>query len=216
MNIKRALIALFLFLWGASAAAFPYAIDPFVSGADMAGMEVTAFFGDRTSETVTWAATGAESGAATGTDWSLSQSGDTLNEPGLDAAWTLTNNRDVSLVGFVVDAWVAGVFFDVIMEGEDPAYPLGYDEHTPGSRQGRPFTYDPDLWSPTASYSNLLSAPDLYGKLHVLIGGKGLAPGESFQFMIDTDQIPESPLYALLLLGLGGFLFRQRGVRTGA
>ena len=216
MNIKRVLISLFLLLWGGSAAAFPYFIDPFVNGAEMEGIEVSVFFDDNTNETTNWVATGADSGGAFGMNWKLVQSGDTLNQPNLDAAWTLSNDRNdgVSITGFKIDVWVAGIVFDVIMEKADPAYPLGYDEHTPGSRQGRPFTDDGSLPIANVTYLNSLSAPDLYGGLEVALGAvgasSGLGAGDSFQFMIDTDQVPESPLYALLALGFVGLFYTRR------
>ncbi len=210
MIIKRALFLLPLLFWGASAAAFPYAIDPLVNGADMAGIEVTVTFDDGSSETAIWAATDAISGQATGSGWSLAESGDTLNQPGIGAAWTLSNFTAHNIVGFKVDAWVAKVFFDVIMEAADPSFPLGYDEHTPGSGQGRPFLGDGTIGIDTVSYLNPLSPPDLYGAFEVSFQGMGLLPDSSFRFMIDTDTIPEPPFQLLMALGLAGLLLRRR------
>jgi len=218
MKTKYVLLLLLCLFWGGAASAFPYKIDPFVNGADMAGIEVTAYFDNDTSETATWIATGAESGGAFGTAWKLFESGDTLNQRGMDPAWTLENNTGNFITAFEIDAWVAGIFFDVKMEPcIGPNVPnCPYDEHTPGSRQGRPFTPDGTLAISNVVYSDLLNAPDLYGELEVDFAGGGLGAGQSFQFMIDTDQIPESPLYALLAMGLTGFFFQQRAKRKVA
>ncbi len=235
MKTKHALFLLLFLSWGGSASAFPYAIDSYVNGAEMAGMEVTVFFDTGSNETATWIATGADSGGAFGADWSLIQSGDTFNQPNLDPAWTLTNSSSNKIIGKLrVNAWVAEVFFDVLMDFRNPLL----DEGTPGSDQGRPFTDDgtldiesiwdkyPNLNDYTktventqhVTYVNQLSAPDLYGGLEVKLGSTGLGAGQSFQFMIDTDriQIPESPLFALLALGFAGFVFQQRARRMAA
>jgi len=224
--MKRLISFLLFLLWGTSASAFPYVIDTFVNGAEMAGMEVTVYFGNGTSETVTWSATGAESGAAIGSDWSLSQSGDTLNQPGVLPAWTLSNLTGFTITRFTIDAWVAKVFFDVMLESVPDS--VG----TPGSGQGRPFTDDGTLniittWdiyggsatpqqsaenTPHVTYlNNLYGAPDLFGGLDVVLGSTGLASNSSFRFVIDTDQVSEPPLYGLLALGLAaGFYLRRR------
>ena len=51
------------------------------SGADMAGMSVTAYFIGGSSETVAWAAGTTPDGAATGTNWSLGFAGATTFSP---------------------------------------------------------------------------------------------------------------------------------------
>ncbi len=229
------LLALLLFSgWAVSASAFPYVIDTTVNGADMAGIEVTVFLQDGSSDTATWAATGADSGAASGSGWTLSESGDTLNQPGLGAAWTLTNTGTASpITGFKIDAWVAQVFFDVYMDLTDPLDDVG----TPGSSQGRPFTADNDknpvyiydVWekygtsitnantpenTSAVTYLNPLSSLDLFGGLEVNFTKGVLDVDQSMRFMIDTDQVPEPPLYGLLALGLAGFAFRRPGRRA--
>jgi hypothetical protein len=74
-----------------------------MTGADLAGIRVTATFGTLTDngqgseaetvdlvESVFWSATGATSGGALGTSFSLTQSGDTIDDL---SPWTLTNLR---------------------------------------------------------------------------------------------------------------------------
>ncbi len=227
MKATRALAFLALISCTGIAAAFPYSIDDLVNGADMAGMKVTVTYADTSTDTATWTATGAVSGAATGSGWSLAESGDTLNQPGLGSAWTLFNTptNTKNITGFEIDAWVAKVMFDVMMDLTSPLDDVG----TPGSSQGRPFTDDGNfviqsIWDKYANptnlqtaestndvvYANLLSAPDLYGTLKVSIGGNGLAPGQSLQFLIDTDKVPEPPLFGLMALGLAGLAWQRR------
>lgn len=212
MKATRALAFLALISCTGIAAAFPYPIDPLVNGADMAGMKVTVTYADATTDTATWAATGAISGGASGAGWSLTESGDTLNQPGVGSAWTLSNTSGQAITTLGIDAWAAKVFFDVILEAADASFPLGYDEHTPGSRQGRPFTDDLTLGITPAdvTYLNLLSAPDLYGAVQVNLGPNGLANGTSMQFMIDTDKVPEPSLFGLMALGLAGLAWQRR------
>ncbi len=71
----------------------------------MDGMQVTA----NGSDTAVWADTGAGAGAASGSGWSLAQSGDTFS-----SAWTLTS--DISLNSLTVDALLGRTVFDMIMD----------------------------------------------------------------------------------------------------
>ena len=144
-RIFMAILAVFVIATAAQATVIrseslvPQQVIPQVStyqttGADMAGMEVTAFFSAAPSETVLWAASGADSGAATGTGWSLSQAGDTFAN-----AWTLfyQGGNNGLLTGFRIDGFAAGpgevgVMFDRTFNGADG---------TPGSFRGRDFEY---------------------------------------------------------------------------
>jgi hypothetical protein len=103
----------------------PSVSDFQTTGADMAGMEVTVFFSNAPAETVTWAATGATSGAAAGPDgdWSMAQSDDTFTNP-----WLLIYDSGVTqglkglLTGFSIDGFAAGpnevgVMFDRTFNG---------------------------------------------------------------------------------------------------
>lgn len=117
----------------------PAVSDYQTTGADMAGMAVTAFFQFAPAETIIWQDTGATSGSAIGAqqDWSLSENGDTYSN-----AWTLlytpaTGSNKGLLTGFRIDGFAAGpgkigVMFDRTFNGQ-----FG----TPDSYRGRDFTY---------------------------------------------------------------------------
>lgn len=107
-----------------------------VFGNEMAGAQVTVTFGNNTSETQTWVATGPQSGAATGTGWSLALNGDTFF-----ADWVLTNNRSAgngvaasSLITSIrIEPLAADVAFDTALGL------LGLATGTPGSSLGTTF-----------------------------------------------------------------------------
>ncbi|XPF95071.1 hypothetical protein ACM9HF_03410 [Colwellia sp. RE-S-Sl-9] len=167
-----------------------------IDGADMAGIEVTATFGNGTTETLTWAVTGADSGGVSGASWSLSLSGDTFGD--YDSVtntffgdWLLENTSEATgIVGLSVNGAIADIYFDDI----DTV------EHTPGSNAGRPFaTASTDI---SASFSNVFSAPDLFGTMDIAWNaGTSLALGESLTFLTDTDKsVVSEPATALVFL----------------
>ncbi len=179
------------------------------SGDMMDGMSVTAYFSAGGSQTLAWADTGLGAGGVTGTDWSLSQSGDTFSN-----SWSLSST--VSLTGLVIDGAPGDTIFDITWD----TYP-----GTPGSASGRTFTtaYTGDL---TATYRNLLgvggNAPvgDLYTMLELDFGTAGFL--NNLTFIADTDNaeyagdivpsVPEPSTFLLFgggLLGLG-YLGRKR------
>lgn len=95
------------------------AITTFMTdGDDMAGMEITV----NNTDTALWAATGTDAGAAAGTGWSLSETGDTAN-----GNWILSST--ISMLSLSVDAGAGDTVFDT----------LGDATRTPGSEFGRPF-----------------------------------------------------------------------------
>src|SRR4051794_8709547 len=57
------------------------------SGDMMAGMVVSVTFADATTDTATWASTGSGAGGATGTNFTIAESGNTFSSD-----FTLTNN----------------------------------------------------------------------------------------------------------------------------
>ncbi len=198
-----------------------------VTGADMVGMEVTAMFDGGFSETLTWGLSGAQDtngndigGFVVGTDWFLSQAGDTYagestNGAVTDFNWRLVNNRSEALTKLVIDGVLdngsdQGVVFD-IRSKEKVTEPSGF---------GTPFTMaSTDEGSAQASYSqpvvgagSLVVGDDLFGGLEITFGSatpvqmaaltqemsQGLLPGGSINFAIDTD------IVTLLLENTGG------------
>lgn len=170
-----------------------------INGADMAGIEVTAFFGDGSQETQTWNATSLDAGAAISTDWSLSLSGETFGElvsPSVfKGLWTFTNlNRLDGVVGIEVNGTIADVYFDNIDSVE----------HTVGSGFGRPFAAD--SISVAASFTDVYSAPDLFGTMNInWLGGTSLEVGQMLNFLTDTDKVIVSEP-ATVLVFLTGLL----------
>lgn len=213
----------FFVLLGSFGSASALQLTSFITGADMAGMQVTATFADSSSETVAWVTTSTDAsipddegfaGAATGTNWSLSQQGDTLG--GNNAAgtvlglWTLENGADVGLVSVVINALAGNIVFDIIgIQNGDTAH------YTPGSDVGRGFqtAIGPDFDALVAAYSVPVSAPDLFGTLTIDFSNTtagALGSDERLVFLADTDRIPVPAPMALLLAGLVGLGWRAR------
>ena len=205
-----------LSLWASSALSL--VIDPVVTGADMVGMEVTAFFGAG-SESAIWGVTSSGpggpfgegfSGAASGTGWTLSQQGFTEGNydpvAGVLGAWTVTNNTGSSITSMRIDALIANIVFDIIFDSEV----------TPGSGIGRTFLADPAYGGFTnAAYSNQINPGynDLFGSLTINFGN-GLLDGDSVRFLADTDAVIPAPGSVwLLAIGLAAMCFRKFGCK---
>lgn len=216
-----AFIALSLSFGSASA----LQLTSFITGADMAGMQVTATFVGGGSETATWVTTSTDgsiaddegfAGAASGTGWTLSQRGDTLGGNNAAGAvlglWTLANDSGLGLVSIVIDALAANVVFDILGYQLNPA---DINEYTPGSNVGRGFqtANGPNFDALVASYDNLVSDPDLYGRLTINFAATtpgSLASGSELQFLADTDKIPVPAPVLLMALGSLGLGLRSR------
>lgn len=236
MNKSLASIALSVFmLAGLAGPAVAFPISSLITGGDMAGIEVEAFFGDA-SETAIWATDPDDASAGeAGTDnWRLRQSGDTFGEvvsqsPDVfTGLWTFSNLFDgeggLFFTSFVVRGLPGNVVFDTILspgKSDNPTEPE--DEGTPGSGQGRPLTPNLSGAALTAfnavnanPYSDLYSSDfdDLYGTMTVNFAGDGLAPGESLEFFADTDAIAVPSPASLVLFGAG--LIALVGIRRRA
>jgi hypothetical protein len=174
------------------------------TGADMAGLNVTATFSNGLSQSLAWAATGATSGGVTGTGWSLSLTGDSFGGSWLFDFTTL----DAQLTRLVLD----GSTGLTVLDRSNP------NPGTDGSANGADFTFAGGTCgscAATATYGGLTSigaaaaVGDLFQSLTVdFTGGSG--PRTDWAFVQDTDNdsrfvpgIPEPETYALLLGGLG-------------
>lgn len=184
-------------------------VDYTTSGDEMAGMDVTVNFLDGDSETVKWVSLGSQNGGALGNGWSLTQSGDTFNQP-----WTFDNTMAKDIVSLTINAIPGDTVFDI----------FEMEEGTPGSAQG--LFFDPISGHAPASsvYSdivNLKGQPpvgDLFGVL--TLDWNEAAPFTSnsklLMYKADTDTI-ETPeptsllgLLAFSALGASSLLKRKQ------
>lgn len=197
------------------------------TGSGMARMTVQVSFANDTSETETWISTGTVSGAATGTGWSLAQSGDTFPDASLDNFWELTNTGSLAISEIRIDALAGNIVFDTT-DNQGALY-IG----TTDSELGYDFTLNPD-YSPnfdisgiSATYQDAVaitgSSPegDLYRYLDIDFGND-FGPG-TLEFFADTDTdaqdhffpAPLPSTFLLLgsgLLGLVGFRRISKGL----
>lgn len=172
-------------------------------GADMVGMSVTVNFLGGATETVFWTATGAQSGAAVGTGWSVTEDGDTFNTN----AWTADfGNLQVESLQF--NATTGLTLFDRSLA------PL---PGIPGSAEGRDFVStllnDGDV---VAAYSNVVGigaippVGDIFHTLTISFADlENSVLSGRFQFTQDTDNdirilLPESAMLTIFGLGLAG------------
>jgi len=172
-------------------------------GDDMAGMKVTASFLDGSSETAIWAATSGAAGAATGTGWVLSESGDTYG-----GSWNLNNTRNSGMSKLVIDAGPGNTVFDIDWSGYGTA----------GSANGWTFSSSTSF-NIIATYKDLVALTgnnpvgDLYRFL-ILDFTDASGMNSSMSYIADTDNIKFAgdinpvPLPAAAWMGLallGGF-----------
>ncbi len=170
-NLSHPLLGTLLLLGTAAIPSQATTLTGFTTtGNMMAGMQITASFADGSSESAIWGATNSNSGGAFGRNWSLSESGNSFDQP-----WIFTNTGQ-AIISLVIDAIPGNTVFDNIPT----------QEITPGSADGWTFQ---TLFgqSPTSSnYSDIIdiSQGDLFGKLSLYWteGFTGL-----IRFRADTD-----------------------------
>lgn len=155
------------------------------TGAMMDAMSVRAYYDDGVGgeyyRDATWNGIGI-GGAATHTEFSLSESGDTFG-----GSWTLTNLSSSSLTKLFIDAGAGNSVFDVISN----------PNLSPGSARGWGFTValaSPDL-AITATYSGAVSVDntyygDIYRYLTLEFDG-GFGSRSSLAFISDTDNVKD-------------------------
>ncbi|MCF2949898.1 PEP-CTERM sorting domain-containing protein [Paraglaciecola aquimarina] len=171
-----------------------------VTGADMAGIEVTVTYDDATTDSAIWGATFPEEGAANGADWGLYEQGDTIggdNGQFLYGVWTFTRSTNAikNIASLFIDTSTTNIVFDTEF----------FDVSANGSGAGREFTYDDKAHDPVTALFSGLYMDELYTGL--TISGPGLVDG--FQFMIDTDEVPAPTTLSIMLLALGGLVARR-------
>lgn len=185
------------------------------TGADMAGMTVTAEFAQSGSQSCIWGATGATSGGcAVAGLFDISEDGDTFSND-----WTLRNLSTFDLLltltldGTPARLTDSGVVFDRTFGGA-----FG----TLGSFLGGDATgTTTDASNGDALYSNVVAiqpgAPvgDIFTTLTIRFSPDGLGAGQSGVFQADTDTIgvytiPEPGTVTLCLAGLAVLGLRRR------
>jgi len=154
------------------------------SGDMMKGMEVSVTFADSTTQNATWDATGAGAGGATGTGFTIAESGDTFSSD-----WTLSNTSTQAIIGFTLNGAPGSTLFD---------RDVAAGEGTPGSANGTDFSISaPADITADVTYSNQTaikgSSPlgDIWAFLAVSFQGDGLAADTSLVFNQDTDSLSE-------------------------
>lgn len=172
------------------------------TGAMMDGLKITATFGSF-SETLTWAATGADSGGVSGSGWSLNLVGDSFYN-----AWSFNHDGSHgSLTSLVLDGSTNYTLFDRTFNNLNG---------TPNSARGHDFEISADsgiydylvIYSIAVGVSPNPPVGDLFQKISI-----DFQPGyaaNSFVFMQDTDNdiratppVPEPSAIAMMAAGLG-------------
>jgi hypothetical protein len=163
--------------------------DTSITGADMAGINITATFADNSTESLIWQSistnlgnTGNDvidyegySGGVTGAGWSLIQQGFTLGNVGSGntyGAWSFTDSS-IGITGLKIDTTNTDIMFDTATFDS-------ISQDTNGSGQGRSFLTD--QVGVTGTYSD-----NVQQELYKILELSGLT-GDDFQYFADTDK----------------------------
>ena len=219
-NVKKLILLSFLTMLINSSA---YAgFIPTVTGADMAGMEVTVAYDDGTTESLVWEVINVGNGltdtanletaigGVTGSGFTLYQQGNSLgnvdtnktddpNDDIIYGLWTLTNTSNaLTITNLFIDALAGNVVFDILLD----------TGAANGSKTGRAFD------TPTAGYDAFYSnqfVDELYGAMTVDLA---LASGDELIYLADTDLIAVSTptTFSLFLLTIIGIAARRKKI----
>ena len=196
------------------------------TGADMAGMRVTATFAGGATQSLAWTASDASSGGVVGAGWSVSESGDTYDAPAGSGVWTLVAGANSPISSLLFEGaptnptggpTATGTVFDRLLP----------DFGTGGSFRGSDLTSDAPALALRVSYlnpvDNLADGPgaleDLYATMRVDFADPSSFTG-TFVFRQDTDTIgprrpdippgPENPEpTGLAFAGVAALLLRR-------
>ncbi|GFD95589.1 hypothetical protein KUL156_11060 [Alteromonas sp. KUL156] len=225
---RKILLSLGMLAISAATNASVIVINDSVTGADMAGIEVTVTFDNNTSESSIWSVI-ADNGGVTTVDaegriggaiastWSLSQQGYTLG--GVDQGifyglWTFENNSMLSVTKISISGIIAGltsiVFDSIPIDSASPT------ELTPGSGGGQGFVTQ--FLGAVGTYADQVNPlyDDLFYTLNIDFSTP-LQQGETMVFFADTDQVASSvpaPGTLAILLSCGMLLVLRRFSRT--
>jgi hypothetical protein len=197
------------------------AFIPVVTGADMAGIEVTVTYDLGPSETLTWQVVNAGNGltdtvsletymgGVSSNNFSLTQQGDSqgnvdtkgtigLSDDVFYGLWTLTNTSQSSITSLFVNGLGGNIVFDIEFD----------NLILNGSDVGRFFAADPSGTSASGSYTANYQ-DELYSEMYVELL---LGSGQSLDFFADTDSIAVSTptTISILMLSLFGFVMNAR------
>lgn len=148
--------------------------DP-VTGSEMTGLKVTAYYDSGISKTAYWAPTGGDSGKAQVYSWfKLTQQGDTFS-----GSWELTNyNTSHRLIALELEGWDAGIAFDVRND----------ENYTEGSLLGQlQYSQGNCIFSDNVTYRGEPTI-DLYATINFELEHELWWHG-TFSFVLDSDRI---------------------------
>lgn len=176
--------------------------DSGITGADMAGISVTATFADNTYETLTWSSIAqvlgnsgndiidheGYYGGVFGTNWSLIQQGYTLgnyNSGNIYGLWSFVDNAVNNVTTLKIDTNNTDIMFDTV------TFEVAAQDAN-GSGQGREFT--------TGSTAPLVATylDNVQQELYKILQISGLV-GDNFTFLADTDKVDDNAPPAVVI-----------------